>query len=124
MANDPSGARSSPSASARYDSDRLSSAADEVLQRTSGVADAAREAASEAGERLTITVEDQKRAGAERLAQFARAALTAANQLNKDSPEFAGYIRGAAEQVQGFSDQLRTRNARQLLHDFQSFARQ
>jgi len=95
-----------------------------VSQATSKVADAAERATSEAGERLTITMEDQKKAGAERLAQFAKAALTAANQLTRDSPEVAGYIRGAAEQVQGFSEQLRTRNAKELFNDFQSFARQ
>jgi hypothetical protein len=126
MANNPGGATSSASSSARYNtsgSDRLSSAAEDVLKGTSQVTDAAKEATSEASERLKITVEDQKRAGAERLAQFARAALTAANQLDRDSPEFARYIRGAAEQVQGFSEQLRTRNVRQLFDEFQSFAK-
>src|SRR5947209_18483996 len=100
MANDPSGARRSSG----LGSEAFSSAAKTASQATSKVADAAQRATSEAGERLTITMEDQKRAGAERLAQFAKAALTAANQLTKDSPEVAGYIRGAAEQAQGFSE--------------------
>jgi len=126
MANSPGGATSSSSTSPRYNtsgSDRLATAAEDVLQGTSQVADAAKQATSEAGERLTITMEDQKRAGAERLAQLARAALTAAQQLDRDSPEFAGYIRGAAQQVQGFSEQLRTRNVKELFNEFQSFAK-
>ena len=100
-----------------------SNTAEDISQRASELTDTAKQVASEAGERLTITIEDQKRAGAQRLSQFAEAVVTAANHLDQNSPEFARYIRGAAEQVQGFSEKLRTQKASELFNEFQSFAK-
>jgi hypothetical protein len=97
--------------------------AEDVSQRASDVADTAKQVASEAGERLTITLEDQKRAGAQRLSQFAQAVVTAADQMDANSPEFARYIRGAAEQVEDFSEKLRTQNVSELFKEFQAFAK-
>ena len=94
-----------------------------VSRRASEVADTAKQVASEAGERLNITMEDQKQAGAQRIAQFAQAVQTAAGQLDRDSPEFARYMRSAAEQVQGLSEKLRTQNVGELFNEFQSFAK-
>jgi len=96
---------------------------EDVSRRAAEVADTAKQVASEAGERLNITMEDQKRAGAQRIAQFAQAVQTAASQLDRDSPEFARYIRGAAEQVQGLSEKLRNQNVGELFNEFQSFAK-
>jgi ABC-type transporter Mla subunit MlaD len=114
----------SPSAMEEPDgTKRSSTTAEDVSQRASDVAESAKQVASEAGERLNITMEDQKRAGAQRLSQFAQAVVTAADQLDQDSPEFARYIRGAAKQVEGFSEKLRTQNVSELFHEFQAFAK-
>jgi hypothetical protein len=98
--------------------------ANQASEMAGTAAETAREAASEAHERINITLEDQKKAGAHRIAQFADAAQTAAAQLEKDTPEFAHYIRGAAEQVRTLSDTLKEKNVGDLFTQFQSFARQ
>jgi len=104
-------------------SEGVSAPLQDASRRASDVADTAKQVASEAGERLNITMEDQKRAGAQRISQVAQAVLTAAGQLDRDSPEFARYIRGAAEQVQDFSEKLRSQNVSELFQEFQSFAK-
>jgi hypothetical protein len=84
----------------------------------------AKTVASDAGEQLKITIQDQKQAGAHHVARFAQAVESAADQLDRDTPELARYVREAAHQVEAFSQNLRERDVRQLLGDVQDFARQ
>lgn len=109
-------AKSSPAASRARTHERETTSNDPM--------ETAKTVASDAGEQLKITLDDQKRAGAHHVGRFAQAVETAADSLERDTPELARYVRDAAHQVEAFSQNLRERDVRQLLGDVQDFARQ
>ena len=93
----------------------------------SNFADAAKGMANEAREKVQEKVEEsvssQKSMGADYIASFAQATGRAADQFENDIPQAAQFIRQASEQIQGFADTVRERDARELLGDVQDFAR-
>ncbi len=97
--------------------------AGEVKDQASNVAESAKDLASQAGEKLLSSVEQQKAAGADFATGVAGAMRRAANEFDKDVPQAAQYIRLAADQVGTVSDAFRRRDLNQLVADFQGFAR-
>lgn len=79
--------------------------------------------ASQAGEKLMDTAEQQKRAGADFMTGIASAVRRAAGEFDGQVPQAAHYIRSAADQMETMSDALRRRDIGQMLSDVQSFAR-
>ena len=79
--------------------------------------------ASQAGEKLMDTAEQQKRAGADYVTGVAEAVRRAAGEFDEQVPQAAQYIRLAADQMETMSDSLRRRDMGQMLSDVQSFAR-
>ena len=67
--------------------------------------------------------EEQKTGGAERLDGVARAVSAAADQMAKDMPEAADYVREMASGIERMSDTLRRRSLDDMLHDADSFVR-
>jgi hypothetical protein len=87
---------------------------------------ARREAAdlgSAAKARIGDIADDQRQAGADTVQGFASAARTAADDLERTSPEFARYTREAASAVDRFSDAIRRRSFGDILHSADDFAR-
>lgn len=89
----------------------------------SNFADAAKGMAKDATDQVAASVSSQKSVGADYIASFAQATGRAADQFENDMPQAANFIRQASEQMQGFADTVRERDARDLLGDVQDFAR-
>lgn len=89
----------------------------------SNFGDAAKGMAKDAADQVTASVSSQKSVGADYIASFAQATGRAADQFENDIPQAANFIRQASEQIQGFADTVRERDARDLLGDVQDFAR-
>jgi hypothetical protein len=67
--------------------------------------------------------EEQKTAGARRIHAFGGAVHDAADELGKEIPGAAGYIRSAAEQIEGASARLRASSVDDLMARLERFAR-
>lgn len=94
------------------------------------VARASREVRHQAHEITATAVEQadqyaarQKEAGAEHVANLARAVNRAAGELEGTSPEPARYARQAASSVDSFSSRLRQRSVQELVADVDDFVR-
>jgi hypothetical protein len=96
--------------------------ADEMKQQAGGLAESAKDLASQASEKLMNTVEEQKAAGADFVSGMAGAMRRAANEFG-DLPQAAQYIRLAADQIDNVSDAFKRRDLNQLVSDVQDFAR-
>ena len=95
----------------------------EMKEQAANVAESAKGLASQAGEKLLSSVEEQKAAGADFVAGMAGAIRRAANEFDSDVPQAAQYIRLAADQIDTVSDAFRRRDVSQLLSEVQGFAR-
>lgn len=67
--------------------------------------------------------DEQKRAGADKVAGVARAVNNAAGELESSAPEFAGIARSAASGIESFSDRMRDSSYRDLVSGIEDFAR-
>lgn len=97
--------------------DRASQHADQAKTIVSSIADEARG-------KISDIVEHQKSAGAERLSGVARAAQTAANDLDEQNPQVARLVRDAAASVDRFAGDLRSSNVTDIVASVSNFARQ
>jgi hypothetical protein len=91
-------------------------ARDEVMREGSKLANRVKEKASS-------FAEQRKRSGTDKLERIAGAVQRAADDLEKDSPETARYVRSAAETVRDFSTSLRDRRVEDIAADARDFAR-
>lgn len=85
--------------------------------------DRAKGMAADAGDKVTKVLEDQKAAGADRAKGISDAIRRAADELEKEFPPAATYVRRAADEIDNVADAVRRRDVRQLLGDVQNFAR-
>lgn len=95
----------------------------EVARATSEMRQKGGEVASTAVEQADRYATEQKEAGAEHVASFARAVDRAADELERSSPELARYAHQAASSVDKLSDTLRQRSVRDLIDESNDFAR-
>lgn len=103
--------------------DTAATAGREAKNVASDIAGKAKKSASDTAARLRETVEEQKAAGAERAKGIAGAINRAADELDDELPEAAQYVRRAAEELEHLSDEVREREAGELLRIAQDFAR-
>jgi hypothetical protein len=96
--------------------------ASEMKEQTASVAESAKNMASQAGDKLLSTMEQQKAAGADFVSGMAGAMRRVANEFG-DVPQAAQYIRLAADQIDTVSDAFRRRDLNELIADVQDFAR-
>jgi hypothetical protein len=94
----------------------VASAVDEIGDYAADAAETARDKASEFAER-------GKTAGAGRMEGFARAARRAADDLQEESPEIAGYVRQAASGLQQAASSVRSRSVGEVMDMVEDFAR-
>ncbi len=80
--------------------------------------------ASDARGKLNDIVGQQKSAGADQIAGLARAAQSAAGDLEGQSPQVARLVRDAAASVDRFANDLRSRDVRDVLATVTDYARQ
>jgi hypothetical protein len=74
-------------------------------------------------EKASSFAEEQKRSGTDKLERIAGAVGRAADDLEKESPETARYVRSAAESVRDFSASLRDRRVEDIASEARDFAR-
>jgi len=87
------------------------------------ITEAARDVASDAGEKIKTALADKKILAADYLADIAGTLRRASHQFDGQVPPAGQYIRRAAGQVDKFSEALRTRDAAELVREAQDFAR-
>lgn len=109
----------------------LEGAATELLGRVQDTARATAKAVSaqtseladHIGNELAEAADEQRTRGADAIRGLAKAAMGAANELDGQSPSVARYIRKAAESVEGLSNTLRARSAKDLVSSASETAR-
>jgi hypothetical protein len=79
--------------------------------------------ASEANDRIQTLLNDQVGAGADFAAQVADSVRAAADNLDEGAPRLAELVRGAADQVEMFSDMIRDQTPADILAAGTDFAR-
>jgi gas vesicle protein len=94
-----------------------------IKERASDAMDAAKDMASQATDKLKQTVDDQKNQGADYVGNLADTMRRAAREFDHDLPIAGAYIRKAASQIEGVSDQIKTGNFSDLVSGAQAFAR-
>jgi hypothetical protein len=99
------------------------SSTEAIKDRASDAMDAARDMASQATDKLKQTVDDQKNLGADYVGNLADTMRRAAREFDHDLPIAGAYIRKAASQIEGVSDQIKTGNFSDLVSGAQAFAR-
>jgi uncharacterized phage infection (PIP) family protein YhgE len=99
------------------------SSADAIKGRASDAMEAAKDMASQATDKLKQTVDDQKNAGSDYIGNLADTMRRAAREFDHDLPIAGAYIRKAASQIEGVSDQIKTGNFGDLVSGAQAFAR-
>ena len=107
--------------------DYSSSLRSDVEQTTRNAGQAIREQAatfaSEIGQELNRSVEEQKRRGLEAVRSFAGAVNTAAQELERQSPQVARYARDAAEGLNSLTRNIEGRNLNDLVRSATDLAR-
>jgi uncharacterized protein YjbJ (UPF0337 family) len=103
--------------------DLAETSADKIKGQASDLVDAAKDVASQATDKLKDAVNDRKASGAEYVGSLADTMRRAAREFDTDLPIAGTYIRKAASQVEGVSDQIRNGNLNDLVRNAQSFAR-
>ncbi|MHB8269034.1 YtxH domain-containing protein [Bradyrhizobium sp.] len=94
-----------------------------IKERASDAMDAAKDMASQATDKFKQTVDDQKNQGADYVGNLADTMRRAAREFDHDLPIAGAYIRKAAAQIEGVSDQIKTGNFGDLVSGAQAFAR-
>jgi len=101
----------------------LAQTANEALSRTAALsqqaADKARQAAAETASTVTSQVkgllDSQVGSGAEMIGHVADSARLAARDLEQNAPQIAGIVRGVAERMDDYADDLRDQSVEDLL---------
>jgi hypothetical protein len=102
----------------------LANASAEALKgHASELIDAAKDIASDAGNRLQEKVTEQKVVGADYVTNLADAMRRAAGEFDNDVPIAGDYIRKAATQVASAASALKSGNLSDLVQGAQSFAK-
>lgn len=99
------------------------SSTDALKDHASEFVDAAKDVASQATDKFKEAVNDRKSSGAEYVGNLADTMRRAAREFEADLPIAATYIRKAASQMVGVSDNIRTGNLNDVVRNAQSFAR-
>ena len=79
--------------------------------------------ASEANEKIRGLMNQQVGAGADLVGHVAESVRSAADKLDQDIPQLAGLVRGAADRIEDFSDNVRDRSVEEIFQTASQFAR-
>jgi vacuolar-type H+-ATPase subunit E/Vma4 len=96
---------------------------DEIAAAAESVKEQVGEAAQTVKQRARAMADDQKTAGAEQLGGLARAINQAADELQDEMPQAAGFVREAATRVDNVSHMIRERSIEDLVQGANNFAR-
>ena len=97
--------------------------ADVAQQAGSQARQAASSLASDATEKAKGFLNQGVTSGADLVGHVAESARSAAASLDQDVPQLAGLVRGAADQIEAFSEDLRSKSVDELVRDASNFTR-
>lgn len=99
----------------------------EASDAAQGVAEKAKEAASNTASTITHHVkgllDDQVGNGANMVGHFANSVKRAAEDLDQNAPQLAGVVRGVADRLKSYEDDLRNQSVDQLMRSASSYTR-
>ena len=99
------------------------SATEAVKTQAANLADSAKDVASEAGEKIRTTLQEQKTAGADYVGNVASIIRRTAYEFDADIPQAGHYIRKAAGQLENVAEAMRNRDMSEIVGNVQKFAR-
>jgi hypothetical protein len=99
------------------------SAANAVKAQAANLTESAKDMASDAGEKLRASVQEQKAAGADYVGNVASIIRRTAYEFDSDIPQAGHYIRKAAAQLENVSEAMRNRDMSEIVGNVQDFAR-
>jgi len=85
--------------------------------------DVAADAAATLGYQVKSALNDQVGHGAEVVGRFANATKRAADELDQESPQVGGLIRGVADRLENYADDLRDQSVDELVQAASNFTR-
>jgi ElaB/YqjD/DUF883 family membrane-anchored ribosome-binding protein len=113
---DPAGSQSSAKST-------IDNAKEAISDAAQSVSDSAKNAAQSARDKAEELAEHGKEAGANRIEGFAQVARNTADDLEKQSPEIAGYVRQAADGLERAASSVRGRSVGEFVDMVDDFAR-
>ena len=119
-----SGARKNQSEKAQsFTSDAFAKASNAFGDATDKAKQQASSAASSMADHVKELLNRQVASGADFVSHFASAAKSAAADLDQNAPGFAPVVRGLADRIDGFADDMRDQTADQLFDTASDFTR-
>jgi hypothetical protein len=115
--------RSEAGTAASYGKDAMSKASGLASETADKVKQTASDTAARVGGHVKQLLDQQVSTGATVVERVANSVKRAAEELDHDAPQLAGLVRGVADRVDGFAEDLRHRSADQLMRDASEFTR-
>jgi ElaB/YqjD/DUF883 family membrane-anchored ribosome-binding protein len=107
----------------KQNSDTLSQVSDAAQSATSTAKKAASDAASTITGQLKGLLDTQLASGAEMVGHLGSSAKRAADDLDRNAPQLAELVRGVADRIEGYADDMRDQSVDQLLRSASTFTR-
>jgi len=98
-------------------------AADAVKTQAANLTESAKDVASEAGEKIRSSLQEQKAAGADYVGNVANIIRRTAYEFDSDIPQAGHYIRKAASQIDNVAEAMRNRDMSEIVSNVRQFAR-
>lgn len=104
--------------------DAAQRSAETLKSSANGILDQTKEFASDAGEKLSSGLNEQKAAGADYIHNIAEMVRRSATGFDQELPQAGHYIRKAATGLDTVSEAIRNRDVSEMIGNVQDFARQ
>jgi len=101
----------------------VSKLSDAAQQATAKIKQSTSEATSNVTHQVKDLLNAQVGSGAEMVGHFANSAKRAAEDLDRNAPQLAGLVRGVANRIEGFADDMRDQSVDQLMRTASDFTR-
>lgn len=118
-----SGARSGNAQTRKPGSDTLSQVSDAAQSATSTAKKAASEAASTITDQVKELLDSQLASGVEMVGHLGNSAKRAADDLDRNAPQLAGLVRGVADRIESYADDMRDQSVDELFRSASNFTR-
>ena len=107
----------------KHGRDTLSQVSEAAQSATSTAKKAASVAASTVTDQVKGLLDSQLASGAEMVGQLGSSAQRAADDLDKNAPQLAGLVRGLANRIEGYADDMRDQSVDELFRSASNFTR-
>jgi len=104
-------------------SDAVSMLSNAAQQATAKVKQSASDATSSVTHHVKDLLNGQVESGADMVGHFASSAKRAAEDLERNAPQLAGVVRGVADRIEGFADDMRGQSVDELMRTASDFTR-